>query len=533
MQSPHDVHPHRIQAMKRTCSRSGVFACRGGSLRILGSLLVMVGFATAAIADEEPLVFNAPVMTVLPEPFFPTMFRVRDIDGDGKQDLAIAGRDPDDRLLTYKGNGLGGFTPLQTLSAEGFTDWLEFGDMDGDGLVDIVSAWRGDLPRVVVYRGLAGGQFAAPVVVAGIELGVGRDPEGIAIGDFDSDGDIDVVVSSYIGQSFEYFANNGGLSFERVQRVRCAQYLGGYGFPRMIETGDIDGDGDLDLVANQLGGGRIAVIRNESGRFTRAVEYRGPQIGNERPGISAAHLADIDGDGDLDIYAPALVLETTQRIVWFRNDGTGRFNERIVGDGPSSGYVFSVKLADLDSDGDLDMICGSALPGLLSAHRCVSVGDFLFEQDGYYPFGSLVRHCDAFDYDGDCDLDLITIDGPGRTILTRRNITPQQGSGSGCGGLAAANRATREHSTRSQPAEQVTNSTPAASWSRSPLPSAAQHDWNEDGVVDASDVAVWLGSLSRPLSENTLKVTPAPAAEVDAKREQKQSTRTNAQGAAR
>ncbi|MFM1867736.1 MAG: hypothetical protein RL591_1144 [Planctomycetota bacterium] len=533
MNSPHDVDHHRLLAMKRARSTSSGAVSRERCFQVLGSFLMMFGVAGAAIADEEPLVFNAPVLTVLPEPFFPTMFRVRDIDGDGKQDLAIAGRDPDDRLLTYKGDGLGGFTPLQTLSAEGFTDWLEFGDMNSDGLVDIVSAWRGDVPRVVVYRGLAGGQFAAPVVVADIELGVGRDPEGITIGDFDADGDIDVVVSSYIGQSFEYFANNGGLNFERVQRIRCAQYLGGYGFPRMIESGDIDGDGDLDLVANQLGGGRIAVMRNESGRFGRAVEYRGPQIGNERPGISAAHLADIDGDGDLDIYAPALVLETTQRIVWLRNDGTGRFNERIVGDGPSSGYIFSVKLADLDSDGDLDMICGSALPGLLSTHRCISVGDFLFEQDGYYPFGSLVRHCDAFDYDGDCDLDLITIDGPGRTILTRRNITPQQGSGSGCGGLAASNRATKRQNAQAEPTEEVTSSKSAVVGSRSPLPSAAQHDWNEDGVVDASDVAVWLGSLSRPLSENILKAMPASSAEVDSKLQQKHSASTKTQGVAR
>lgn len=471
------------------------------------SVALIAGSVSLAVrADEVPLVFNAPVMTTLPEPFFPTMFRVRDLDGDGKHDLAIAGRDPDDRLLIYKGNGLGGFTPFQTLVAEGFTDWLEFGDVDGDGIIDIVSAWRGDLPRVVVYRGLGGGQFAAPMVVAGIELGVGRDPEGIAIGDFDRDGDLDVAVSSYISQSFEIFANNGAFAFERAQRVRCAQYLGGYGFPRMIEAGDIDGDGDLDLVANQLGGGRIVVIRNVDGRFTRAVEYRGPQIGNERPGITAVHLADIDGDGDLDIYAPALVLESTQKIVWFRNDGVGRFAERVIGEGPSSGYVFSMKLADLDTDGDLDMICGSALPGLLSVHRCSSVGQWIFEQDGYYPFGSLVRHCDAFDYDGDCDLDLITIDGPGRTILTRRNVTPQQG----CGGLAAVDLERQEHGAQKGVTGKSVEFAVPKGWSPTPLPSAARHDWNEDGVVDAADVAVWLGSLSRPLALQTSNVTGVP-----------------------
>ncbi len=512
MHSPLAISRHRLIAAIHTPFARALR--RAGCCRCVGALLCAASLCAGVSAEETPLVFNAPVMTTLPEPFFPTMFRVRDLDGDGKHDLAIAGRDPDDRLLTYKGNGLGGFLPMQTLSAEGFTDWLEFGDIDGDGVVDIVSAWRGDLPRVVVYRGLAEGQFAAPVVVAGIELGVGRDPEGIAIGDFDLDGDIDVAVSSYIGQSFEIFANNGALEFERVQRVRCAQYLGGYGFPRMIEAGDIDGDGDLDLVANQLGGGRIVVIRNVDGRFARAVEYRGPQIGNERPGITAVHLADIDRDGDLDIYAPALVLETTQKIVWFRNDGTGRFLERVVGEGPSSGYVFSMKLADLDTDGDLDMICGSALPGLLSAHRCSSVGEFLFEQDGYYPFGSLVRHCDAFDYDGDCDLDLITIDGPGRTILTRRNVTPQQG----CGGLAEVDPSIQNADGRKGRVGKIADVVLPESSSPMPLPSAARHDWNEDGVVDAADVAIWLGSLSRPLSQQTTDAAREPQVEPNVKR---------------
>lgn len=478
-----------------------------GLLSLLGGALVVATLAVggrSARADEVPLVFNAPVFTTLPEPFFPTMFRARDLDGDGKPDLALAGRDPDDRLLIYRGTGLGGFVPHQTLLAEGFTDWLEFGDADGDGIDDIVSAWRGDLPRLVVYRGLGGGQFAAPTVLGGIELGVGRDPQGIAVGDFDKDGDLDIAICSYVGHSIEVYHNLGGLAFERVQRLRVAQYFGGLGYPRLIEAGDIDGDGDLDLVGNELGGGRIFTMRNVGGRFTRAVEYRAPQIGNERPGVSAVHLADIDGDGDLDAYAPALLLETAQRIIWFRNDGTGRFNERILGNGPVSGYFFSIKMADLDTDGDLDAICGVALPGTVTVGRATSVTNFTFEDDGYYPFGQLVRHCDAVDYDGDCDLDLIVIDGPGRTILTRRNVTPQQG----CGGLASDDR--EVDATDGGDAKTADAGKPEAS----PLPADARHDWNEDGVIDGTDVAIWLATrsearaTSRTNSPATPEVTP-------------------------
>ena len=122
--------------------------------------------AAPAGAGDVPLAFQGNQYDQLPEPFFPTMFRVRELDGDGIPDLVIAGRDPDDRLMTRRGLGNGRFAELQTLAALGFTDWLETGDIDGDGLADIVTAWRGDVPRVVVHRGIGGGLFAEAAVLS-------------------------------------------------------------------------------------------------------------------------------------------------------------------------------------------------------------------------------------------------------------------------------------------------------------------------------------------------------------------------------
>ena len=459
------------------------------------SLALMV--SPSLRAGEVALVFTNPVITSLPEPFFPTMFKARDLDGDNIVDLVVAGRDPDDRLLTLKGVGNGAYVPLQTLVAQGFTDWVELADIDGDGRDDVITAWRGALPRVVAYRGLPGGQFEEAAVLAGIELGTGRDPQGLAVADFDMDGDNDIAVSSYIGQSIEIFSNTGGMTFERVTRVRLASFLGGYGYPRLLHAGDLDGDGDLDLVANEIGGSRIATIRNEGGSFARAVEYRAPLIGDERPGISAVTLADIDGDGDLDAYSPALLLYSTQKIVYFRNDGTGRFTERLVGEGSPSGYAFSVELADLDADGDLDAITGAALPGTLTVGRRTSAGDFVFEEDGFYMFGQLIRHIDAIDYDGDCDLDILSIDGPSRAIYTRRNMTPQ----AGCGGGGVAEIVAKSIAITPEPTGALKNVV---------QPELPTHDRNGDGAVDASDVAVWLSEMSMPISLMRTEKSPNP-----------------------
>ncbi|MEY5061732.1 MAG: hypothetical protein RIS45_1653, partial [Planctomycetota bacterium] len=74
-------------------------------------LATLAAAATAALgsgvawAQEQPIVFQGNLYDPLPDPFFPTMFQVRDLDGDGFPDLLIAGRDPDDRLMTQRGLG--------------------------------------------------------------------------------------------------------------------------------------------------------------------------------------------------------------------------------------------------------------------------------------------------------------------------------------------------------------------------------------------------------------------------------------------
>ncbi len=448
-------------------------------LATLATAAAVAIVAGVARAQDQPLVFQGNLYDQLPEPFFPTMFKVRELNGDGFPDLILAGRDPDDRLMTRRGLGNGRFEALQTLAAPGFTDWLETGDIDGDGLMDIVTAWRGDVPRLVVHRGIGSGLFDEAIVLAGVDFGgTGRDPQGIALGDFDRDGDLDIAVSNYISQSVDVFANLGKLAFERTDRVRLATFFGGVAYPRIVAASDMDGDGDLDLVANEVGGSRVAVMRNEAGRFVKAIEYRVPQIGNERPGAPGMQLADADGDGDTDVLVPALLLETTQKVVCFVNDGSGRLAERLVGESSPTGYNFSLIGADFDGDGDMDIISGAAIPGTIAVGRRTAAGAFTFEIDIAYQFGQLIRHLDAADVDGDCDLDLVGIDGPSRTVFVRRNVTPQQ---SGCGGGLAS----------VEPADAPSMPKP----SRGEVP---RFDRDRDGAFTAADVAIWLSEISRP-----------------------------------
>ncbi len=458
--------------------------------------------ASAATRDETPLLFTQPTYDLLPAPFFPTMVKPRDLDGDGIVDLIVPGRDPEKRLFTMRGLGDGHFVPLQTLVADSFVDWVELADVDNDGLDDIVAAWRGDFPRVVAYRGLGSGAFAEATVLAGLELGVGRDPQGLAIGDFDGDRDIDIAVTQYVGAAIEVFSNRGSLQFERTDRVRVGSFLGGYQYPRMTFACDIDGDGDLDLLANELGGSRIAVSRNQNGRFARVVEYRVPQIGKERPGIASMLMADIDTDGDCDIVVPALLLAPEQKLVAFINDGAGDFSQRIVGRSAPFGYAFSLELADFDDDGDLDAATGVALPGMVAVGRRTALGAFDFAIDALLPLGQLIRHIAAVDVDGDCDLDIVGVDGPSRAVFSSINNT----SSAGCGGGVAATTTTTTTFGRTH-----VDQTVVPALSKSPALKLITADWNGDGVRDATDVAVWLASQSSVVSATVSATVPAHA----------------------
>jgi hypothetical protein len=118
---------------------------------------------------------------------------------------------------------------------------------------------------------------------------------GVAVGDVDGDGWVDLYFCRLEGPNVLY-RNLGNWSFEDI----TAQ--AGVGCPGQFSTGavlaDVDGDGDLDLLVNALGGGTRLFLNDGRGKFTESTESG---LLN-RFGAHSLALADIDGDGDLDLY---------------------------------------------------------------------------------------------------------------------------------------------------------------------------------------------------------------------------------------
>lgn len=217
------------------------------------------------------------------------------------------------------------------------------GDVDGDGIVDLLAAnEQGN--SITAFRGAGDGTFAVASVT---NMPGDIYPTGGAIADVDRDGDPDVVTANYHGDSIAVMFGGGDGTFSAPTFYPTIAD----GETANLAVGDLDGDGNLDVVAANPNGASVSLFRGQpGGTFAPAVDTPVGLQGGSAP-FSAA-IADLDGDGDDDVAIAEMVRRT---LVVRLGNGDGTLGPEVaypVGGAPS--YIVIAR--DIDLDGRLDLV---------------------------------------------------------------------------------------------------------------------------------------------------------------------------------
>ncbi len=314
-----------------------------------------------------------------------------DYDNDHDLDILVTGIAAGGaRMTKIYNNDNGSFSDINAGLPGLENGTVKWGDYDNDGDLDILMTGINNEERTFLYKN-TDGSFE----MVSVELGYFDAYSYCCWGDYDNDGDLDAFITGNWNSTL--YRNDGNDVFTATDQEFIMMNSGRAVF------GDLDKDGDADLLfTGDTGGGmKIFYYENNNGSFTEQ------QLSIQGYSAGSIELGDYDDDGDPDILMMGYndYLEPQAEI--FRNDGDMNFAPIYAGLAPVA--LGKATWGDIDNDGDLDC----AVTGKLSG--CGVFATEVYENIGNDWFNSLNAGITAAeysylawgDYDNDSDLDLL------------------------------------------------------------------------------------------------------------------------------
>ena len=329
----------------------------------------------------------------------PMAVHLADVNGDGKTDILWASRSHDGKVGWLENNGAA--TPafsVHTVSDVAYNaEDVWAADVDGDGDTDVLAS-TGD-GWVKFYRNELGDgtSWSAHTVTSDSQC-----MESITAADVDGDGDIDALASAFCENSVRWYENTAGSGLSWSAKTITSSIVG----PLDAVLADFDGDGDLDVVAASIDDllmwfGNQTIHRSAHLDLDHVVT-------TSANGADCVKSADLDGDGDLDLAVSSF---WDKGVHWYQNSGAAdpSFIAHSIYLASGSRYAEAVSLADLDGDGDVDVV-GAYDDWVTHTDNAV----YWFDNNGSATPGFTLRTVSTAP-DGPVALDTADIDGDGDT----------------------------------------------------------------------------------------------------------------------
>lgn len=273
-----------------------------------------------------------------------------DIDGDGDMDIVAAATNADDMAWWANADGLGGSWVKHTIDPNfNGARSTAVADIDGDGDLDVLgAAWNAN--DIALWRNLAGTGLSWQKTTINSEFGRAC---WVSSADVDGDGDVDVLGAARMDDDISWFQNMNGSGSSWTERL----VDGGFDGARCVHAADLDGDGDIDILGAAENSNDVCWWENTAGTGLSWTEWT---IDGSYGGARAVSTGDIDGDGDLDVLGAAY---TDDDITWWESTGSPvvPWVEHSL-DADMDGAI-SVCSAHIDTDASLDVLGAAADAG--------------------------------------------------------------------------------------------------------------------------------------------------------------------------
>ncbi|CAF4016179.1 unnamed protein product [Adineta steineri] len=334
---------------------------------------------------------------------YPYSIAVGDVNNDNQLDIIVTNCGTNN-VVVFIGEGDGTFPNQRTYSTGNNSSptWIVLGDINNDNILDMVVADNG----TNMIGTFLGSTYMNGILEDTYSTGSSPHPHGLALGDFNHDGQLDIAITNYdlsnVGVLLSY--TNGTFPLQIVFST------GDLSFPISVAVNDLNDDNELDIIVANSATENVGILFGYgNGSFTNLNMYS--------TGVGSIPQAVVTGDFNNDKKLDIAVIDSgTDRVLTLLKYDTGSFQNQITFSTGTNSAPAAVAVADLNNDGWLDFVSGNSGSGNVGVFLGLSNGTFSNQTAYSTGFKSLPIAITIVDLNNDSYLDMVVANAWGDNV---------------------------------------------------------------------------------------------------------------------